>query len=232
MLIFKVIVLGDSGVGKTTFVKKFVDKKFLDDTAATIGVEFDSKIISIQEMIKPELRSKYEAERNNYIINVDDEYINKLKMQIWGCSGQERFNSIIKSYYRDVMGAIFVCDLTNHLSLIHLKKWIDDFDNTYTGTLDLTEVSKIIVATKSDLINNIVVNEAELRVFAEKIQVPYFIVSSKTDNVDHIFSSLVNEMFSKYLCVPAKDISRKRYIASEALKMNTDVQLEIKSCYC
>lgn len=232
MLIFKVIVLGDSGVGKTTLVKKFVEKRFLEETAATIGVEFDSKIISIQEMIKPELKRKYEAERSTYIINVDDEHINKLKMQIWGCSGQERFNSIIKNYYREVMGALFICDLTNHQSLIHLKKWIDEFTNTYTGMLDISEVSKLIVATKSDLKNSITVKEEELATFAEKENIPYFIVSSKSDNVDHIFGALANEMFSRYLCVPAQDISRKRYIASEALRMNSDVQLEVKGCFC
>ena len=82
---FKFILIGSSGVGKTAILKRLVEDSFNDESQSTIGVEFDSTII-----------------------DVDDQ---KVKLQIWDTAGQERFRSIAKAYYRNAVGVILVFDI-------------------------------------------------------------------------------------------------------------------------
>ena len=97
---FKFILIGSSGVGKTAILKRLVEDSFSDESQSTIGVEFDSTII-----------------------NVDDQ---KVKLQIWDTAGQERFRSIAKAYYRNAVGVILVFDITERKSFDDLSSWLND----------------------------------------------------------------------------------------------------------
>ena len=97
---FKFILIGSSGVGKTAILKRLVEDSFTDESQSTIGVEFDSTII-----------------------NVDDQ---KVKLQIWDTAGQERFRSIAKAYYRNAVGVILVFDITERKSFDDLSGWLND----------------------------------------------------------------------------------------------------------
>jgi Ras-related protein Rab-4B len=98
--LFKFIIIGDAATGKSCLLHRFIDNKFMRDSTHTIGVEFGSKIISIQ---------------NNII-----------KLQIWDTAGQERFRSVTRSYYRGAAGALLVYDITNRDSYNHLSTWLED----------------------------------------------------------------------------------------------------------
>jgi len=98
--ILKVITIGNSGVGKSAIVNKFVHNIFNESHDITIGVEFATKII-----------------------NTDDK---KLKIQLWDTAGQECFRSIARQYYRDSAGIILVYDITNRKSFDDLQIWIDE----------------------------------------------------------------------------------------------------------
>ncbi|KAF0989486.1 hypothetical protein HZS_3431 [Henneguya salminicola] len=98
--LFKYIVIGDTGVGKSCLLLQFTDKRFQPVHDLTIGVEFGSRVI-----------------------NIDNKDI---KLQIWDTAGQESFRSITRSYYRGAAGALLVYDITRRETFSHLVTWLDD----------------------------------------------------------------------------------------------------------
>ena len=96
----KILLIGDSSVGKTCMILKYIDNNFPETHIATIGVEYKSKII------------------------YTDKY--KITLNIWDTSGQERFKSITKSFFINANGALFVYDITNNKSFENVKNWIKD----------------------------------------------------------------------------------------------------------
>ena len=89
-MIVKIILIGDSGVGKTNILSQYLKKQFNQDSLATVGVEFGSKIVEIEKV--------------------------KIKAQIWDTAGQERYRSITTSYYKGAKGAFIVYDVTRFSS--------------------------------------------------------------------------------------------------------------------
>jgi small GTP-binding protein len=98
--LFKIIVIGDTYVGKSCLTLRFINDEYRHSHESTIGVEFGTKTITI-----------------------DDK---KIKLQIWDTAGQEIFRSITRSYYRSSAGAILVFDLTNKISFQNIKRWLND----------------------------------------------------------------------------------------------------------
>ncbi|KAI3898040.1 hypothetical protein MKW92_011553 [Papaver armeniacum] len=98
--LFKYIIIGDSGVGKTCLLLQFTDKRFQPVHDLTIGVEFGTRMITIDS--KP------------------------IKLQIWDTAGQEVFRSITRSYYRAAAGALLVYDITRRETFNHLASWLED----------------------------------------------------------------------------------------------------------
>ena len=94
------VVIGDTGVGKSCLLLQFVDRRFSSVHDLTIGVDFGSRIVDI----------------NN----------EKIKLQIWDTAGQESFRSIARSYYRDAAGCLLVFDVTRKESFNHLEKWLQE----------------------------------------------------------------------------------------------------------
>jgi small GTP-binding protein len=100
VLSFKFIIIGSAGVGKTAILKRLIDNSFSDESQSTVGVEFDT-----------------------VFINVDD---HKVKLQIWDTAGQERFRSIARAYYRNAAGVILVFDVSDRRSFDDLSQWLRD----------------------------------------------------------------------------------------------------------
>ena len=155
----KILLVGDSAVGKTTLILKYVDGKFSDSHITTIGVEYKDKEITV----------------NN----------RKINLQIWDTSGQERYRSITKNFYRNAHGILFVFDVTNQTSFDHLKDWLNS-----SNECDI-DFKKIIVGNKIDL-NGRVVNKETMEFFAEKNQIKKSFETSAKDgtNVDLIFKEM------------------------------------------
>lgn len=122
---FRIIVIGDSTVGKSSLLKTFSEGTF-SHIEPTVGVDFFSKIIGI----RPKQRSNNRSIRSNNTEssicnnNLDDSLI--IKLQIWDTAGQERFKSIVTSYYRNSIGIILVYDITNRESYEHLLDWFTE----------------------------------------------------------------------------------------------------------
>ena len=104
---FKILLVGDSDVGKTSLLSIYTDNKFLDTHLATIGVEFRVKTI---------IKRKF-----------------KINLQIWDTAGQERFRSITKNFFYNADGILFVYDITNHDSFEGAKIWIKESESFVSG---------------------------------------------------------------------------------------------------
>jgi Ras-related protein Rab-2A len=98
--LFKYIIIGDSGVGKSCLLLQFTDKRFEPVHDLTIGVEFGARMVVIESK--------------------------QIKLQIWDTAGQESFRSITRSYYRGASGALLVYDVTRRETFDHLRTWLDD----------------------------------------------------------------------------------------------------------
>jgi len=98
--LFKYIIIGDTGVGKSCLLLQFTDKRFQPVHDLTIGVEFGARMVTI-----------------------DNKHI---KLQIWDTAGQESFRSITRSYYRGAAGALLVYDITRRDTFKHLSRWLDE----------------------------------------------------------------------------------------------------------
>ncbi|KAF6213606.1 hypothetical protein GE061_011327 [Apolygus lucorum] len=97
---FKYIIIGDTGVGKSCLLLQFTDKRFQPVHDLTIGVEFGARLVDIEDK--------------------------QIKLQIWDTAGQEAFRSITRSYYRGAAGALLVYDITRRETFNHLTTWLDD----------------------------------------------------------------------------------------------------------
>ncbi|KAH0794898.1 small GTP-binding protein [Histomonas meleagridis] len=97
---FKFIVIGSSGVGKTSILKRLIDDQFSAENVSTIGVEYMSTVLEIDGQ--------------------------PIKLQIWDTAGQEKFRSIAKSYFRHAVGVILVYDITDRKSFDNLSLWLND----------------------------------------------------------------------------------------------------------
>ncbi|KAK2826174.1 hypothetical protein Q5P01_020388 [Channa striata] len=101
-ILCRLLMLGDSGVGKTCMLRRFTESEFDPSHISTIGVDFKMKTIEIDGI--------------------------KVRVQIWDTAGQERYQTITKQYYRRAQGIVFVYDITNKPSFQHIAKWASDVD--------------------------------------------------------------------------------------------------------
>ncbi|XP_069469199.1 ras-related protein Rab-33A [Ambystoma mexicanum] len=163
--IFKIIVIGDSNVGKTCLTFRFCGGTFPDKTEATIGVDFREKAVEIEG--------------------------EKIKVQVWDTAGQERFRkSMVQHYYRNVHAVVFVYDVTKMASFQNLKTWIQECN----GHSVSPSVPKVLVGNKCDLREHIQVPSNLALKFADAHNMLLFETSAKdpkeSQNVESIFMCL------------------------------------------
>jgi len=179
---FKIIVLGESGVGKTCLSFRFCAGRFPMNTEATIGLDFREKIVEI------------DGER--------------LKLQLWDTAGQERFKrSITHHYYRSVDAVVFVYDVNSISSLDSLDSWVDEVE---MHGVPLT-VPRVLVGNKCDAGGQVVTTGTAQR-WADDRGMPLFETSAKddshADHVDGIFLTLAHKLVAgKSLIKPVPDPS-------------------------
>lgn len=97
-MLFKVIVIGDSGVGKTNIITRFCDNQFKNSYVATIGVDFKMKKLVANGI--------------------------KIRMQIWDTAGQERFKNITQAYYKSAAGILMVYSIDDRTSFSNIERWM------------------------------------------------------------------------------------------------------------
>ena len=176
----KLVVLGDSSVGKTSLIHNYINKEFIADFKATIGADFSS-----------------------IIENVDGK---KIEFQIWDTAGEERFHSVSSTFYRGTDTCILVFDLTNRISFERLQFWREAMIEK-GGMEHPDNFPFIIFANKTDLKNDIVVSNQEIEAYAQQIKSRVFFVSAKSgQNIEEGFRFVGQE----YLRVRSEGIKSIR----------------------
>ena len=163
--LFKLVIIGDSGVGKSCILLRFADDTFTDNYYSTIGVDFRFKCVDIGER--------------------------KCKLQIWDTAGQERFKTVTIAYYRGADGIIIVFDQTDRESFNNVQNWIDDISKYSTeepAKLIIANKDDIPNERKSVKMEDI--SELEKKTGLEVIK-----TSAKTgENIDYAFKKLTQKL--------------------------------------
>ena len=163
--LFKVVILGETGVGKTSIISQFIDQTFQEDIQSSTGSTFSSKSFIID-------KSKI------------------LKFEIWDTAGQERYRALTKMFYKDANAAILVYDITRKISFEELQNyWVEQIKESAPSDIIL-----VIVANKSDLTNKEEVDEEEARNLATKIGAFFCSTSAKKSHgIDDLFLQIAKK---------------------------------------
>jgi Ras-related protein Rab-1A len=167
--LFKILIIGDSGTGKSAILCRYVDSYFPADYVSTIGVDFKVHTMRLST--------------------------GKIaKLQMWDTAGQERFRTITSSYYRGAHGIVITYDTTNRESFNHIRNWLGEIER-YSNT----DTIKVIVATKSDLITRRTVSTEEGQELATQLGYKFLETSAKNGiNVTDIFRTMTEEIRQSY----------------------------------
>lgn len=156
--LIKFLALGDSGVGKTSFLCQYTDAKFDPKFITTIGIDFREKRV----MYRPNGPDGTGGRGQ------------RVHLQLWDTAGQERFRSLTTAFFRDAMGFILVFDLTNEQSFLNVRNWISQLRmHAYCENPDV-----VMCGNKCDLGDQRVVQEEEARGLADKYGIPYYETSA------------------------------------------------------
>ena len=166
---FKIITLGDSGVGKTSIIKRYCEKIFDDNNQSTIGINF-----SMKEMI---------VGRKN-----------KIKLKLIDTCGQEKYRALAKTYYKHADVVLFVFSMNDKESFDAINWWIESFNiNT-----DKEGIPKYLVGTKNDLeikIEQSLIEELSQKNSIKFISTS----AKKNNNIDQLFEEIGNELYLKFI---------------------------------
>ncbi|KAB5563655.1 hypothetical protein DKX38_003709 [Salix brachista] len=205
--LFKLLLIGDSSVGKSCLLLRFADDSYVDSYISTIGVDF--KIRTVEQDGKT------------------------IKLQIWDTAGQERFRTITSSYYRGAHGIIvrispifkshcairshvqesdnlcpmglqqIVYDVTEMESFNNVKQWLNEIDRYANDS-----VCKLLVGNKCDLVENKVVDTETAKAFADELGIPFLETSAKDSiNVEQAFLTMAGEIKKKMSNQPTANSS-------------------------
>ena len=162
--LYKILLLGDTSVGKTCFLMRYTDNTFQEIHLSTIGLDYKLKNVQLE----------------------DGKFV---KIQIWDTAGQDRFRSITKNYYKGAHGIILLYDITDRRSFDNVKTWIEQIREEVGD-----KVSIILVGNKIDEVDGRKVKTEEGEKIANEIGLSFFECSAKTgENIDMIFNEMVKK---------------------------------------
>ncbi|MCJ8748204.1 hypothetical protein PDJAM_G00162030 [Pangasius djambal] len=167
--LFKLLLIGDSGVGKSCLLLRFADDTYTESYISTIGVDFKIRTI--------ELDGK------------------TIKLQIWDTAGQERFRTITSSYYRGAHGIIVVYDVTDQDSFNNVKQWLQEIDRYASENVNKLLVGNKCDLTTKKVVEY---TTAKAREFADSLGIPFLEASAKNStNVEQAFMTMAAEIKKK-----------------------------------
>jgi Ras-related protein Rab-11A len=201
--LFKVLILGDSFVGKTNMLKRFLNDEFDMNTKETVGVEFGSK---------------------NFIMDEKD----IVKAQIWDTAGQERYRSVTKAYYKGAKGALLVYDISRRNTFENIDNWLIDLRTN--GDKDILI---ILIGNKCDLIDKREVSVEEAQTKAEQYNIAYMETSAKNgDNIIKAFSELVSQVYYANITMQQNNVQIEGNNGDGVNLVNKDEEKKKKSGCC
>ena len=167
--VYKVLLLGDTTVGKTCFLMKYTDKTFQEVHMSTIGLDYRLKTMTL---------------KSGKVI----------KLQIWDTAGQDRFRAITKNYYKGAHGIILIYDITSLQTYENVKTWINQIREEAPANVII-----YIAGNKIDMEEERKVKTEEGKKLADEFGLPFYETSAKNDiNINETFENLVEEIDKTY----------------------------------
>lgn len=166
--LFKIVLVGDSGVGKSNLLSRFTRNFFSDDEKSTIGVEFATRIVPMEDG-------------------------KRVKAQIWDTAGQERYRAITNAYYRGALGAILSYDVTDMKTFENIHRWYKELQDHATRDIVL-----VLVGNKADLLDSSsrAVSLEQAEALAKEYNMPHIECSAKSGmNVEDAFVTLITKIY-------------------------------------
>ena len=174
-LLYKILLLGDSSVGKTCFLMRYADNTFQEIHMTTIGLDYKLKNVQL-----------------------DDGKI--VKIQIWDTAGQDRFRSITKNYYKGAHGIILIYDVTSRKTFENVQNWITQIKEEVSDKVNI-----ILVGNKIDDEKNRKVTTEEGKQMADSCKLEFFETSAKSGvGIDSTFNELVKKTVETYSKIEGK----------------------------
>ena len=167
--LFKILIIGESGVGKTAIMQRFCENTFEPVYISTVGVDFKPKVIKVGNKT--------------------------VKMQLWDTAGQDRFRNITASYYRGTQGVLIVYDVTDRSSFDKVSSWFTEVRDRTENDPPVI----ILVGNKTDLMEHAVVKQEAVEQLARQLGgVQTFTCSAKDGSgIDEVFNALTQSIISK-----------------------------------
>ncbi|PON75096.1 Small GTP-binding domain containing protein [Parasponia andersonii] len=183
--LFKIVLIGDSAVGKSNLLSRFARNEFDHNSKATIGVEFQTQVVDIDGK--------------------------EVKAQIWDTAGQERFRAVTSAYYRGAVGALVVYDISRRTTFESVKRWLDELSSefvivTFIDVIHFnsifmvhcdTAMARMLVGNKCDLENIRDVSVDEGKSFAEEEGLFFMETSAlESTNVQTAFEMVIRDIYN------------------------------------
>ena len=171
LLTFKVITLGESGVGKTSLLRRYIENEFDENTIATIGLSFSLKLVTL---------------KNN----------EKIQLKLIDTGGQEKYRALAKSYFKNADAVLFIYAKDNKNSFDNIKEWILLFNENHNGKIGIPQ---FLVETKGDLKR--VVDENRSKKFAKENNLNFHQTSSKNDenSINKLFQEICELLYENHI---------------------------------
>ncbi|XP_044847948.1 ras-related protein Rab-13 isoform X1 [Mauremys mutica] len=171
--LFKLLLIGDSGVGKTCLIIRFAEDNFTSTYISTIGIDFKIRTVEIEGK--------------------------KIKLQVWDTAGQERFKTITTAYYRGAMGIILVYDITDEKSFENIQNWMKSIKEICSLLQNASAgVERLLLGNKCDMETRRKVQRERAEKLAKEHGIRFFETSAKSSvNVEEAFNTLAQDILLK-----------------------------------
>ena len=168
-LVFKILLLGDSEVGKSCFLMRYSENVFIENYITTIGLDYKLKTVKLDTG-------------------------KTIKVQLWDTAGQDKYRTIAKNYYKGSHGILLLYDITKQSSFDNIREWVRDIKEEVNEKAIL-----FLIGNKIDMEDQRKIPKEKGVELAEEFKIPFFEASAKSgENVDEAFKALYNKICEIY----------------------------------
>ena len=168
-LVFKILLLGDSEVGKSCFLMRYSENVFIENYITTIGLDYKLKTVKLDTG-------------------------KTIKVQLWDTAGQDKYRTIAKNYYKGSHGILLLYDITKQSSFDNIREWVRDIQEEVNEKAIL-----FLIGNKIDMEDQRKIPKEKGVELAEEFKIPFFEASAKSgENVDEVFKALYNKICEIY----------------------------------
>lgn len=204
--LYKIVLIGDSGVGKSNLLSRFTRDEFIVDSKSTIGVEFATRSVTVDNKI--------------------------IKAQLWDTAGQERYKAITSAYYRGAVGALVIYDITSGTSFNNVNKWLTELHEHAPSNISIMLVGN---KSDLRHLRSVSTDEAKTCAAKQGMSFIETSALDNT-NVVHAFESIVENIYRQAVdagAVNRDSCPSRAYLAGQTIELRTDQIEEIKNgCRC